>query len=64
MPPYYGVDAYENFMDYAVDSCMSGFTPGQAARLQEVIIQFKPTMCASMPSGRVQKAVSVHRFPC
>ena len=51
MPPYYGRDGYENFMDYAVDSCMSGFTPGQAARLQEVIMQYKPTLCENMPSG-------------
>lgn len=51
MPPYFGRDGYDNFMDYAVDSCMSGFTPGQAARLQEVILQYKPALCDAMPSG-------------
>ena len=47
--PYFGADPYWNFMDYAYDNCMSEFTPGQASRLREVISQYKPTLCASMP---------------
>ena len=47
--PYFGADPYWNFMDYAHDNCMSEFTPGQASRLREVISQYKPTLCASMP---------------
>ena len=54
--PYYGRDAYTNIMDYAVDSCMSEFTPGQAARLREVIMQYKPSLCAAMPSGSCDAA--------
>ena len=33
LPPYFGRDAFTNFMDYSVDACMSEFTPGQAQRL-------------------------------
>ena len=50
-PPYHGLDPVTNFMNYAVDSCMSAFTPGQAARVRETVEQFKPTLCANMPSG-------------
>ena len=50
-PPYYGLDPVTNFMNYAVDSCMSEFTPGQAARVRETVEQFKPTLCANMPLG-------------
>ena len=53
--PYYGRDAYTNIMDYAVDSCMSEFTAGQATRLREVITQYKPSLCAAMPSGSCDK---------
>ncbi|EEH56350.1 uncharacterized protein MICPUCDRAFT_5964, partial [Micromonas pusilla CCMP1545] len=41
LPPYFGRDAFTNFMDYSVDACMSEFTPGQAQRLAEVIAQYK-----------------------
>ena len=54
--PYYGRDAYTNIMDYAVDSCMSEFTAGQATRLREVITQYKPSLCAAMPSGSCDAA--------
>jgi hypothetical protein len=49
--PYYGLDPVTNFMNYAVDSCMSEFTPGQAARVRETVEQFKPTLCLNMPLG-------------
>jgi hypothetical protein len=48
-----------NFMNYAVDSCMSEFTPGQAARVRETVEQFKPTLCANMPLGVCRAATSV-----
>ena len=49
--PYFGADPFQNFMDYAHDNCMSEFTPGQAARLREIVSQYKPTLCSSMPGG-------------
>ena len=37
-------------MNYAVDSCMSAFTPGQAARVRDGgAVQTQ--LCANMPSG-------------
>jgi hypothetical protein len=58
-PPYYGLDPVTNFMNYAVDSCMSEFTPGQAARVRETVEQFKPTLCANMPLGVCRGSTSV-----
>ena len=57
-PPYHGLDPVTNFMNYAVDSCMSEFTPGQAARVRETVEQFKPTLCANMPGGTCRRAPS------
>ena len=54
-PPYHGLDPVTNFMNYAVDSCMSEFTPGQAARVRETVEQFKPTLCANMPGGACRR---------
>ena len=49
--PYFGKDPVTNFMNYAVDSCMSEFTPGQAARIRETVEQYKPSLCANMRRG-------------
>ena len=49
--PYFGRDAYTNFMDYAADACMSEFTPGQAARIADAVEATKPSLCAAMPNG-------------
>ena len=60
-PPYHGLDPVTNFMNYAVDSCMSAFTPGQVPRVRETVEQFKPTLCANMPSGVCRGARSAPR---
>ncbi|KAG6831891.1 hypothetical protein H0H92_007008 [Tricholoma furcatifolium] len=36
-----GVDPIHNFMDYSDDSCMTGFTPGQAARARSQIATYR-----------------------
>ncbi|KAF8646894.1 hypothetical protein AX16_007059 [Volvariella volvacea WC 439] len=36
-----GLDPIQNFMDYSNDDCMDSFTPGQIARLQDQIRQFR-----------------------
>ncbi|PSC70701.1 metalloprotease [Micractinium conductrix] len=41
-----GKDAVNNFMDYSDDACMTSFSLGQAARMQAVMLQFRPTLLA------------------
>jgi len=36
-----GVDPIHNFMDYSVDSCMTGFTAGQITRMQQQMSSFR-----------------------
>jgi hypothetical protein len=39
-----GLDPTDNFMDYTDDACMLRFTPGQAARMFEVVGVFRDSM--------------------
>ncbi|CAA7263730.1 unnamed protein product [Cyclocybe aegerita] len=36
-----GVDSIRNFMNYADDSCMTNFTPGQATRMKEQAVTYR-----------------------
>ena len=36
----FSIDA-DNFMDYAQDNCMTGFTPGQIARIKDQLLYFR-----------------------
>ncbi|KAF3910359.1 Ulilysin [Dactylellina cionopaga] len=40
-PQYPGVDPIHNYMDYSDDSCMTEFTPGQAARVNQLWDQIR-----------------------
>ncbi|KAL4451815.1 hypothetical protein ABPG75_007477 [Micractinium tetrahymenae] len=46
-PDQPGVDAVNNFMDYSDDSCMQLFSLGQTARMQAVMLQYRPTLLAT-----------------
>ena len=43
--------AYSSFMNYVHDSCMDHFTPGQVQRMQETIVEFKPSLCEKYAPG-------------
>ncbi|KAI9346919.1 hypothetical protein BDR26DRAFT_855364 [Obelidium mucronatum] len=38
-----GLDPITNYMDYSVDSCMTNFTPGQYARIQQFYAAYRNT---------------------
>ncbi|KAG5644582.1 hypothetical protein DXG03_008156 [Asterophora parasitica] len=40
-PKLPGLDPIQNFMDYSYDSCMTEFTPGQAARLRSQLATYR-----------------------
>jgi hypothetical protein len=40
-PTLPGLDPIHNFMDYSQDDCMTGFTPGQKARIKDQILTFR-----------------------
>ena len=42
-----GLDAVSNFMDYSDDACMQAFSLGQAARMQAVMLQYRPKLLAA-----------------
>ncbi|NNF07954.1 MAG: T9SS type A sorting domain-containing protein [Candidatus Eisenbacteria bacterium] len=50
-----GPDSIFNFMDYSYDSCMDEFTPGQGARMEQIMALHRPTM---MMGGGEQSLVS------
>lgn len=39
-----GLDPIHNYMDYTDDRCMYEFTPGQAARLDQMIATYRPSL--------------------
>jgi hypothetical protein len=39
-----GLDPIENFMDYTDDACMDTFSDGQAARMDEIVAVYKPSL--------------------
>jgi len=55
--PWFGLDPTSSYMDYSNDSAMTVFSPGQAARMQLIIAQFKPTLCANMPGGSCDASI-------
>ena len=46
-----GLDPITNFMDYTDDPCMFEFTPGQSARADQQMAQYRPTMMAGGGAG-------------
>ena len=42
-----GLDMVSNYMDYSDDACMRNFTLGQEARLQAVVLAYRPTLLAN-----------------
>src|SRR5262249_6979421 len=42
--PAAGVDPITNYMDYSDDSCMTGFTTGQASRITKSITHYRSTL--------------------
>lgn len=42
-----GLDMISNFLDYSDDACMRSFTVGQVARMQAVILQYRPRLLAA-----------------
>jgi hypothetical protein len=42
-----GLDAVSNFMDYSDDACMQAFSLGQAARMQAVMLHYRPKLLAT-----------------
>ncbi len=64
-----GRDPVRNFMDYSPDSCMDEFTPGQVARIQAMIVTYRPglldtsTATTSIAGGPVTTTTSVMDGP-
>lgn len=50
-PDQAGVDMVSNFLDYSDDACMQSFTVGQVARMQAVVLQYRPRLLAAAASA-------------
>lgn len=47
-----GFDPVRNFMGYAPDACMTGFTPGQRARMDALTAELRPVVFAGPPAAQ------------